>query len=185
MKRNFENLIFRFPVGIKSRIKIWVYRFIGMRIGKYNRFENGRIRCANQIHIGDYNAFTSGYMLWPIQEVNDENRIKIGNRNFFNKNLMIDACQHIEIGDHNLFGPDVYITDANHTYGKKINPKTAPMQRGKVKIGDYCWIGAKACILKDVELGDYCVVAAGAVVTKSFPANSVIGGIPAKLLNER
>jgi acetyltransferase-like isoleucine patch superfamily enzyme len=51
-----------------------------------------------------------------------------------------------------------------------------------VVIGNHCWIGAKAVILKDVVLGDYCVVAAGAVVTKSFSAGSVIGGVPAKLL---
>ncbi len=52
------------------------------------------------------------------------------------------------------------------------------MKRGQVKIGNHCWIGAKAVILKDVELGDGCVVGAGAVVTKSFPANSRITGVP-------
>jgi len=53
------------------------------------------------------------------------------------------------------------------------------MEVGRVKIGNSCWIGAKAVILKDVELGDHCVVGAGAVVTKSFPAGSVIVGVPA------
>ena len=95
---------------------------------------------------------------------------------------MLDACGLIEIGDNNMFGPDVYITDSNHSFGKNISPKKAPMQRGKVKIGNHCWIGAKAVILKDVELGDYCVVAAGAVVTKSFSSHSVIGGVPAKVI---
>ena len=82
-----------------------------------------------------------------------------------------------------MFGPDVYITDSNHTFGENVSPQNMPMQRGKVKIGNHCWVGAKAVILKDVELGDYCVVAAGAVVTKSFPTGSVIGGVPAKLIN--
>jgi acetyltransferase-like isoleucine patch superfamily enzyme len=53
---------------------------------------------------------------------------------------------------------------------------------GKVIIGDNCWIGARAIILKDVVLGENCIVAAGAVVTKSFPSGSVIGGIPAVLM---
>ena len=95
---------------------------------------------------------------------------------------MIDACGFIEIGNNNMFGPDIYITDSNHSFGNGVSPAAQPMQRGKVKIGNHCWIGAKAVILKDVELGDYCVVAAGAVVTKSFPAGSVIAGVPAKLI---
>ena len=81
-----------------------------------------------------------------------------------------------------MIGPDVFITDSNHTFGKGLAPNEQPMQKGTVKIGNYCWLGTKAVILKDVSLGDYCVVAAGAVVTKSFPAVSVIGGVPAKLL---
>lgn len=93
---------------------------------------------------------------------------------------MIDACGKVEIGNFNMFGPDVYITDSNHTFGNDLPPSKQPMQIGKVKIGNNCWIGAKAIILKDVELGDGCVVGAGAVVTKSFPAGSVIVGVPGK-----
>jgi acetyltransferase-like isoleucine patch superfamily enzyme len=93
---------------------------------------------------------------------------------------MIDACGLVEIGDDNMFGPDVYIADSNHTFGSGISPKAAPMQRGRVKIGSHCWIGAKVVILKNVELGDRCVVGAGAVVTKSFPAGSIVVGVPGR-----
>jgi len=182
MFRNFiEAIIFRIPHGLLSRFRILIYRRLGMTVGKKNRFERGRIRNIHQIKMGDYNAFTEGWFLWPLKT--DDHRIKIciGNNNYFNRNLMIDACNLVEIGNHNMFGPDIYITDSNHSYGKGINPHSAPMQKGKVKIGNYCWIGAKAVILKDVELGDYCVVAAGAVVTKSFPDGSIIAGIPANI----
>lgn len=50
-------------------------------------------------------------------------------------------------------------------------------------IGDGCWIGEGACILKGVELGENCVVGANAVVTKSFPAGSVLGGVPARRID--
>jgi len=50
---------------------------------------------------------------------------------------------------------------------------------GRIKIGNHCFIGARATIMPGVELGDHCVVAAGAVVMDSFAANSVIAGNPA------
>ena len=53
---------------------------------------------------------------------------------------------------------------------------------GEIKIGDNCFIGARAIILPGVTLGNECVVAAGAVVTKSYPSGSVLGGNPAKLI---
>ena len=52
-------------------------------------------------------------------------------------------------------------------------------------IGSNCWIGAKATILDGVHIGDGCIVAAGAVVTKSFPDNVIIGGVPAKIIKYR
>ena len=182
MFSRLEFLFLRVPYGIASRFRLALYKLLGMKTGRHNRMEKSRCRRVNQIEIGNNNAFTAGVMLWPEDADFKGIRIKIGDKNYFNRNAMIDACGYIEIGSYNMFGPDVYITDSNHSHGKDISPSAAPMQRGKVIIGNHCWIGAKAVILKDVVLGDYCVVAAGAVVTKSFPAGSVIGGVPAKLL---
>jgi acetyltransferase-like isoleucine patch superfamily enzyme len=142
----------------------------------------GRVRRCSQIKIGDFNAFTQGCWLWPENADYDGVRIHIGDGNYFNRNCMIDACGLVEIGDENMFGPDVYITDSNHRSERGLAPKTLPMRAGRVRIGSRCWIGAKAVILKDVELGDECVVGAGAVVTKTFPAKSIIAGVPARAL---
>jgi acetyltransferase-like isoleucine patch superfamily enzyme len=98
---------------------------------------------------------------------------------------MIDACGFVEIGDHNMFGPGVYVADSNHTMAPGKRLADNPMNIGNVVIGNGCWIGARAIILKDVILGDRCVVAAGAVVTKSFPPGSVIAGVPARQLSVR
>lgn len=163
-------------------IAFWLF---GMKFGSRNRMENGRIRRLSQIELGDLNHFSEGWCLWPIDEPHEECRIIIGDNNYFNRNLMIDANGRVEIGNNNMFGPDVYITDSNHTTGNGLDPHRTPMKRGKVKIGNGCWIGAKAIILKDVELGDYCVVGAGAVVTKSFPSGSIVAGVPAVNLSKK
>ncbi|MBI2359667.1 MAG: acyltransferase, partial [Deltaproteobacteria bacterium] len=94
-------------------------------------------------------------------------------------------CGYIEIGNDNLIGPDVYIADSNHMFIDGKAPKDQPMEIGTVSIGDGCWIGARAVILKDVHLGDGCVVGAGAVVTRSFDAGSIVAGVPARLIGRR
>jgi len=167
-----------------SRIRIFIYKIFGLKIGKPNRLEKGRIRRCRNIEIGNNNAFTQGYFLWPTDEDSDEIRIKIGNNCYFNRNVMLDACGRIEIGDYTMIGPDTYITDSNHNFGMGLAPSKQPMQRGTVKIGSNCWIGSKVTILKDVELGDYCVVAAGSVVSTSFPEGSLIAGYPARLIKK-
>ena len=59
------------------------------------------------------------------------------------------------------------------------------VNRKGIKVGNNCWIGAGAIFLDGSEIGDGCIVAANAVVTKKFLANSIIGGVPAKLIKVR
>jgi acetyltransferase-like isoleucine patch superfamily enzyme len=181
-----EPLLLRIPRGAMSRVRLLVYRLLGMQQGKKNRMEGGgRVRRCRQIAIGNNNAFTQGCWLWPEDTDFDGIRIRIGNSNYFNRNVMIDACGSVEIGDCNMFGPDIYITDSNHQFGDGLNPGEQSMDRGSVHIGNRCWIGAKAMILQGVRLGDGCVVAAGAVVTRSVDPGAVVAGVPARPLHSR
>ena len=92
----------------------------------------------------------------------------------------IQGINGVVIGDGSIFAPGVKIISANHELSDlKVWIKTNP-----IIIGKRCWIGANAIILPSVELGDNVVVAAGSVVTQSFPENSVIAGVPAKLIKK-
>lgn len=177
-----DTLLFRTRYGLSSRFRVALYRSLGMRIGARCRLERVRVRRPSQIQLGNCNSLSEGTWLWPIEDGSTDMRIRIGDYNYFNRDVMIDASGSIEVGDHNMFGPGVYITDANHTLLPGRWVKDCPMDVGKVTIGNGCWIGARAVILKDVTLGDRCVVAAGAVVTKSVPAGWIVAGVPAKLL---
>ena len=53
-----------------------------------------------------------------------------------------------------------------------------------IHIGKNVWIGANATILPGVSIGDGAVVAAGAVVTKNVAENTVVGGVPAKVIRK-
>ena len=107
--------------------------------------------------------------------------IKLGKGVFINEGCCFQDQGGIEIGDNALIGQQVVIATLNHDLApdKRANMIPAP-----VKIGNNVWIGAHATILAGVTIGDNAVVAAGAVVTKDVPANSVVGGVPAKIIKE-
>ena len=87
------------------------------------------------------------------------------------------------IGNHVNLAQGITVTALNHNFNdttKRIDEQgicTKP-----IVIGDDVWIGANAVILSGVTIGSHCVVAAGAVVTKDVPDNTVVGGVPAKVL---
>src|SRR5712692_8450898 len=128
MKSSVECILFTATRGAASRVRLLVCRLLGMKMGVRNRMEGGgRVRRCSQIQLGSYNAFTQGAWLWPNDVDYSGIRIRIGNRNYFNRNVMIDACGLIEIGDQNMFGPDIYITDSNHRFGAGRAPSEQPM----------------------------------------------------------
>jgi acetyltransferase-like isoleucine patch superfamily enzyme len=186
MQQALEYLLLTATRGAMSRVRLTIFRLLGMKLGVNNRMEGaGRVRRCTQIAIGDNNSFTQGCWLWPENTVFPGIRIRIGNSNYFNRNVIIDACGSIKIGDENMFGPDVYITDSNHQVAEGKGPGQLPMSKGQIVIGSRCWIGAKAVILKGVELGDGCVVGAGAVVTRSVKPGEVVVGVPARAIERQ
>lgn len=62
----------------------------------------------------------------------------------------------------------------------EISPRTNLL--GQVRIGNFCRIGTAATILPQVSIGDNVIVGAGSVVTKDVPSNSLVMGIPAKII---
>jgi acetyltransferase-like isoleucine patch superfamily enzyme len=46
------------------------------------------------------------------------------------------------------------------------------------------WIGSRATILPGVRIGRGAVVAAGAVVTKDVAPDTMVGGVPARLVRD-
>lgn len=93
---------------------------------------------------------------------------------------------YVSIGDDTIFGNYISIHPENHNYKDTNLPIRSQGVTGKgVTIGKNCWIGAKVTILDGTILGDGCIIAAGAVVKGVFPANSIIGGVPAKILKTR
>ncbi len=87
----------------------------------------------------------------------------------------------VTIGHNVQIGPNVDIYTVNHPLNpigrRKYLAKALP-----VKIGNDVWIGGKATITPGVTIGNNVVIAAGAVVVDDVPDNSLVGGVPAKVI---
>lgn len=107
--------------------------------------------------------------------------IHVGEDFYANFNcVFLDVCP-IRIGKNAMLGPGVNLVTAEHPL--EAEARNSGYEFGRpITIGDNCWIGASATIVGGVTLGDNVVVAAGAVVSRSFPDNVVVGGVPAKIL---
>jgi acetyltransferase-like isoleucine patch superfamily enzyme len=111
--------------------------------------------------------------------------IRVGSNVGIGEFAYLGGAGGLEIGDDTIVGQYFSCHPENHVYG---NPDTLIRLQGVtrkgISIGKNCWIGSKVTILDGVQLGNNCVVAAGAVVTKSFPDNSVLGGVPARIISK-
>lgn len=113
--------------------------------------------------------------------------IIIGNNTLIGDECHISAINKIIIGDNVLIGKRVSIIDNSHGNSSKIELLIPPSKRklsskGPIIIDQNVWIGDKVCILSGVTIGANSIIGANAVVTKDVPSNSVVGGIPAKLI---
>jgi acetyltransferase-like isoleucine patch superfamily enzyme len=155
-KLNVLFLIYKHPVLIVN--------FIYQRVFRINS------QCKFSIH------FTS-------QVYNPENLFMEGRtlKYFWNApGCYFHALNGIHIGKDTIIAPGTKIVSVNHDIND-LN-RLVINDSNKIVIGKSCWLGANSVILPGVVLGDKVIVAAGSVVTKSFSENSIVAGVPAKLL---
>ncbi|OLY91870.1 Acetyltransferase (isoleucine patch superfamily) [Cnuella takakiae] len=105
--------------------------------------------------------------------------IQLGKQVFINHGCSFLDLGGIIIEDDVMIGPGVRLISENHPLDP-TQRKSLLLQ--KVVVKRNAWIGAGATILPGVTIGENAVVAAGAVVSKDVPANTVVGGVPAKVL---
>ena len=103
--------------------------------------------------------------------------ITIGKGVFINMGCKFQDQGGITIGDGVLIGHNVVLATLNHA---KSPTDRGSMIPAPIHIGKNVWIGANATVLPGVTIGDGAIVAAGAVVARDVPANTIVGGVPAK-----
>lgn len=103
--------------------------------------------------------------------------VEIGNKVFFNRNVIVACRKHVVIGADTVIGPNVVIYDHDHRFdtdGRVKENAPNPYKEGDVIIGKNVWLGAGAIILRGTTIGDGTIIAAGAVVKGNIPEGVLV-----------
>lgn len=107
--------------------------------------------------------------------------LEIGQDCWLQIGCYLDLGDRITIDDRAGIGYEAILMTTTHEIGgpeRRLGPvKTAP-----IRIGEGVWVGARAMIMPGVTVHPGAIVGAGALVTKDVPPNTIVGGVPAKIL---
>ena len=175
---------------LKEAVKALLYRPNGVSFGERSYILRPySISGRSRIKIGKRSVIRSGLHIEAITKyagVEYQPLIEIGDDVYIGSNAFFTAIDRISIGDGSVLSEQVYITDEFHG----MDPQAGLIMRqpltskGPVTIGRGCFLGFRASIMPGVALGDHCIVGANSTVTHSFPAYSMVGGSPARLLKQ-
>lgn len=185
MKSIISNLFLRF-----RKLKYKSFSNNNNVDGDYRALQPVVVRGQGQINLGEnvkfgvvnspffYNTYTY------LEARNKDSKIEIGNNVNCNNGLSITSEKSIIIKNNVLIGYNCQISDSNfHNLDYNKRKETDPDPRAVI-IKENVFIGNNVTILKGVEIGENSVVAAGSIVTKKFPSNVIIGGVPATIIKE-
>ncbi len=161
-----------------------------IKMGKWLRLED-QVRLSGLgeqgIEFGNYvriGAFSSVIVSTSFNDLGKG--IRIGDHVGIGEYAYLGGAGGLEIGANCIIGQYLSCHPENHNFDSMSELiRLQGVNRKGIKIGENCWIGSKVTLLDGVEVGDHCVIAAGAVLTKKFPSNCVIGGVPARILKYR
>ena len=181
-------MLLRLNQRIKQLAKRLLFRPRGLRMGEGSVFRRpwniknpARIVTGLRARIGRHVVFNA---LNNYEGVPQDGRIVLGDDVYIGGYTQIHAMHLVDIGNGSVLSEHVYISDIAHGLDPRAGliMKQQLESKGPVHIGRDVFIGYGCSILPGVSLGDHCIVGTRSIVTRSFPAYSMIGGAPARLL---
>ncbi len=113
-------------------------------------------------------------------------RIRIGDRTTVNEQVYLNGFGGLVIGNDVRIGHGTSILTSDHV----LNDASQPIWRSGLRalptvIEDDVFLGCRVVILGGVTIGRGSVAAAGAVITGDVPPNSIVAGVPARVVGQR
>jgi maltose O-acetyltransferase len=170
LREELANLDVRFTLGrlliglipelVGNRLRTSILRLAGLEIGRGTTIG------------GTLSVHGSGHRA---------SQIRFGTNCWINDGCVFDASATITIGNDVALGQGVMILTNTHELGPSEH-RAGPVVGRPVSVGDGTWIGARATVLPGVTIGPGAIVAAGAVVNGPVAANTMVAGVPARLV---
>ena len=109
--------------------------------------------------------------------------LSIGTYTIITGPLHVDLAAPVKIGNCVRIGHDVSLLTVNHAVGAEWL-RAGLSEFGGIEIGNGAWLASRVTVLPKVRIGAGAIVAAGAVVTRDVPANTLVAGVPARVLRD-
>ncbi|WP_066221462.1 acyltransferase [Formosa haliotis] len=144
--------------------------------------EFSKMFIANHWFIGN-NVSIANYCAIFSREKKGNGRLVIGDNCNIGDGTILDLVNDVSIGNDVAIGPNCTLYTHDHEYTNKELPawKGAIVSK-PIQIGDGAWIGSGVTLLPGVKIGKRAVIAASSVVTRDVKEETIVGGIPAKLI---
>lgn len=173
----------------------WLYGFVIVapvlrsiaKVGEQLRIERiPYIRGPGRVVIGD-RVYLSGKINIGFSSKDAEvPELQIGNDTFIGHGCCFNVTRRVSIGSQVLLAGGVRIQDSDghplDAEKRHVGCPVAPQDVASVNIEDGAWIGQQCIILKGVTIGRNSVVGAGSVVTKDIPPDTLVAGVPARVI---
>lgn len=149
--------------------------FLGRNVEVYARRGYARMIIGRWVHVGDENRLRA-----------HEGTMRIGDKCVFGRDNTVNGYLDIEFGEGCIVADWVYVCDFDHVYDDVTYPiKDQGLVKSAVRIGPDCWLGAKATVLRGSRVGHGCVLAAHTVVRGDVPPESIVAGVPGRVVKNR
>jgi maltose O-acetyltransferase len=161
-RRTLADLAATLPSPAFSTTRTALYRAAGVSIGRESLVQGA---------------------MWITGVGNGAELLTIGDHTLITRGLHVDVGAAVRIGNYVRIGHDVAILTVNHAVGS-YDFRAGPRFFAEVTIEDGCWIGSRCTLLPGVVIGRGAIVAAGAVVSRSVPPDTLVAGVPARIVRE-
>jgi acetyltransferase-like isoleucine patch superfamily enzyme len=148
------------PAGNGLRFRPRLYRLAGLRFGR-GTVISGRIRFSGSSRSADL--------------------LQIGEDCYLNEAIWFDLGGRVTIENHVSIGMDCLFLTVTHDIGGP-DARAGAVKLADIRIGSGVWLGARVTVLPGVTIGEGSIVASGAVVTRDIPPNTMVAGVPARII---